>query len=134
MIALMLAMALSQPTPAEVAIESLAGQGRAWNTGDLEGALGAYCPRPDIVWVNRSGISRGFEQFASSMRTEFRDPGRMGRMTIEVLDSRPISPESALVTLRWEIARDGRRLMGGVSTQLWSPCEGRLRIVLEHAS
>jgi hypothetical protein len=28
------------------------------------------------------------------------------------------------VVLRWSITREGRRLMGGVSTQLWERCAG----------
>jgi hypothetical protein len=134
MIALLLAAAAVDAAPPQAAADALAAQSRAWNAGDLEGALAAYCPRPEITWVNRSGISRGFAPFAASMRSDFSDPARMGEMTIEILDSRTVSPDSALVSLRWQIARDGRRLMGGVSTQLWAPCDGRLRIVLEHAT
>ena len=134
MISLLLAVAAAHTDPAAAATDALAAQERAWNAGDLDGALAAYCPRPDIIWVNRTGLSRGFAPFAAAMRTDFGDPARMGRMAIELLDARTVSADSALLSLRWEISRDGSRVMGGVSTQLWSPCEGRLRIVLEHAS
>ena len=134
MIALLLAAAALQAGPAEAATNGLRRQSQAWNEGNLEAALDAYCPRSDIVWVNRNGVSRGFDAFATAMRADFADPARMGRMSVELLESRAVSSESALVSLRWEISREGRRLMGGVSTQLWAPCNGRLRIVLEHAS
>lgn len=116
------------------AADGLAAQVDAWNRGDLEAALAAYCDSRDIVWVNRKGVSRGFADFAAGMRADFADRAMMGRYEAEILDRRVVGPEAALITVRWSIARGGKRLMGGISTQLWQPCGGRLRIVLEHAS
>lgn len=114
--------------------QEIAGLVAMWNRGDLEGALGSYCPSNEISWVNASGLTHGFEPFARSMREEFgRAPERMGTMAMEVLESRALD-DDGLVVVRWSIVRDGRRLMGGISSQLWSQCEGRMRIVFEHAS
>ena len=131
------AFLLFAQAPSGVAAEAARGveaQVAAWNRGDLETALGAYCPEPRIAWINRSGVTRGFEEFAASMRQDFADRSLMGRYEAELLETRPVGRRSALVVLRWSITRDGRRLMGGVSTQLWERCRGRLRITLEHAS
>ena len=84
--------------------------------------------------MNRMGLTKGFESFAEWMRRDFADRQGMGRMTVELLDVRSVAGDAALVSLRWDISRDGSRLMGGVSTQLWAPCRGRMRIVFEHAS
>ena len=80
------------------------------------------------------GLTKGFVSFAEWMRRDFREPAQMGRMTVDLLDVRAASGDSALVSQRWDISRDGVRLMGGVSTQLWAPCRGTMRIVFEHAS
>lgn len=133
----MLLLLLAAAAPAAVAadaVKGLEGQVSAWNRGDLDAALDAYCPSPQLTWVSRSGVSHGFADFAEGMRKDFADRVSMGRYEAEILDSRAAGPRSALVTMRWSITRDGKRLMGGVSTQLWQPCKGRLRIVLEHAS
>ena len=129
-----LLIAPASPPAAEQARASLTRQAEAWNRGDLEAALGAYCNQPTITWVNRSGVSRGFREFAQGMRSDFGKASSMGRMSFELLDSRSLAPEAALTTIRWEIAREGKKVMGGVSTQLWQRCEGKLRVVLEHAS
>ncbi len=106
-----------------------------WNRGDLEGALRTYCPADDISWVNQGGLSHGYERFAQSMREEFgREPGAMGTLAIDVLESRDLGGGGSLVVVRWAITRGGTRLMGGVSTQLWGDCDGRMRILFEHAS
>ena len=131
------ALMLLAAAPAGVAAEAARGvevQAAAWNRGDLESALDAYCSEPRIAWVNRSGLSRGFDAFAASMRADFADPSRMGRFDAELLETRALGRRAALVVLRWSITREGRRIMGGVSTQLWERCRGRLRITLEHAS
>jgi hypothetical protein len=113
----------------------IADQIAAWNGGDLEAALQAYCPSAQISWVNRSGLSHGFTPFAESMRAQFgRDRAAMGRLDMELLESRDLGEAGSLAVVRWSITRDGTRLMGGISTQFWAPCEGRLRVVLEHAS
>ncbi|HEX8364312.1 MAG TPA: nuclear transport factor 2 family protein [Allosphingosinicella sp.] len=134
---LLAALMMLADAPSGVAGEAARGvqaQVAAWNRGDLEGALAAYCPERRITWVNRGGVTRGFDEFAASMRQDFSDRGSMGRSEAELLETRPVGRRSALVVLRWSITRDGRRLMGGVSTQLWERCRGRLRITLEHAS
>jgi len=132
---LLAAVLIAAPTgPASEARRGLEAQVAAWNRGDLEDALSCYCGRPDIVWVNRMGVTRGFAEFAAPMRRDFADPQRMGRYDVEILEARATGRRAGLIVLRWSITRDGARLMGGVSTQLWEPCGGRYRVVFEHAS
>jgi hypothetical protein len=131
-----LALAGHPETETTAAAEaSVAEQVALWNRGDLEGALQTYCPAADISWVNHAGLSHGYERFARSMREEFgREPGAMGTLAVDLLESRDLGGGRSLVVVRWSITRGGARLMGGISTQLWADCAGRTRIVFEHAS
>ena len=106
----------------------------AWNRGDLETALLAYWDSPHMTWVSRAGVQRGFMEFAQAMRRDFADPAAMGTYSAEVLEARNLGREGAVIVFRWQIVRDGRRLMGGTSTQIWREIEGAWRAVLEHAS
>ena len=126
----------AEPAAAPAAIQGeIAAMAAAWNRGDLEAALQSYCPSPELSWVSASGLTHGFEPFARSMREQFgRDPDAMGTMAAEALETRQLGDGSALVVLRWSITDEGRRLMGGISTQIWAQCQGRTRIVFEHAS
>ena len=122
-------------TPAEEARNGFAQQRIAWNRGDLEGALDLYWNSPELTFVDGSGVSRGFAAFAADLRKDFAGKvGAMGRYTGEVLEARDVDADTGLLVVRWEITRDGRRLMGGVSTQLWERAGDRWRIVFEHAS
>lgn len=105
-----------------------------WNSGELEGALDSYCPTANIIWVNKSGVSRGYEAFASSMRQSFGSRDRMGRLEVKILNEMNLGENKSLVTVRWSINRRGSQVMGGVSTQLWALCGDRMRVVFEHAS
>jgi hypothetical protein len=107
----------------------------AWNKGDLETALQAYCPREEIVWVNDRGVSRGYASFARSMRRQFgRSRQSMGTLAIKVEQALDLAENKALLTVRWSVTRGGRRVMGGISSQLWAMCGGQLRVVFEHSS
>ncbi len=131
------APAFAHPTSdATNAVErEIAAQVDMWNGGELEAVLQTYCPSHEISWVNASGLSHGFERFARSMREEFgREPGAMGVLVIDVLESRDLGGAGSLAVVRWAISRGGAHLMGGVSTQLWAECQGRRRVVFEHAS
>jgi hypothetical protein len=121
--------------PAEQAEEGFTRQRVAWNKGDIEGALDLYWNSPEITWVSKAGVNQGFAAFARSMREEYAGrPERMGVYSGDVLLAKELSPETGLIVVRWSIDRDGKRLMGGVSTQLWEEVDGAWRIVFEHAS
>lgn len=135
--AVLLLAALSVPAragTAEAARAAIAEQVAAWNGGDLEAALRAYCDSPDITWVHHGGVTRGYDGFARSMRELFGAGGEgMGRLAIEILDARDLGGGDSLVVLRWSVVRAGETLMGGVSTQLWGDCAGSARVVFEHS-
>jgi ketosteroid isomerase-like protein len=112
--------------------DRITAQTDAWNRGDIDGALDAYCPSEDIVWTSKSGVARGYAPFAEDMRSFF-GGGAQGVMANEVLYAARFG-ETVLVTLRWAAERNGARVLGGVSTQIWAPCAGAMRVVYEHAS
>lgn len=120
--------------PVDEARKGLEAQVTAWNGDDLEGALVRYWNSPDMVWVNRRGVERGFAPFADAMRTDAAANPDLGEFAVEVLDARDLTADSALLVMRWSITRDGKRLMGGVSTQVWRQVDGLWVIVFEHAS
>jgi ketosteroid isomerase-like protein len=118
---------------AAAAQAGLQAQMAAWNRGDLEAALAAYWDSPKMIWVSKKGVERGFAAFAAAMRADFADRSKMGTYSAELLDSRDLGPGAGLIVFRWRIERDGKRLMGGVSTQVWRKAGGGWKVVLEHA-
>lgn len=132
-----LAMLIAGPAvaaPRDEAMRALEEQMAAWNRGDLESALGAYWDSPEMLWVNKGGVERGFRPFAEAMRKDHAsNPAAMGRYDGTILEARDLAPDTALIVVRWSITSAGKK-MGGVSTQIWRPVDGRWRAVFEHAS
>jgi hypothetical protein len=83
-----------------------------------------------MTWASKRGVEKGFAAFAEAMRQE----GAKGVYSGEVLHARQLSSKSALIVVHWAITDQGKRLMGGVSTQLWEVRDREWRIVFEHAS
>jgi ketosteroid isomerase-like protein len=129
------AFAQHEDDPIAAAAAAFAEMRAGWNRGDIEVALSAYWDSPDITWVNRTGISYGFDDFAAEMRTAYADaPETMGIYTAELLGDRVLSENEVLLIARWDISRGDERLYGGVSTMLWRRIDGKWKIVFEHAS
>ncbi len=121
--------------PAACARRGLEQQVAAWNRGDIEGALAFYWNSPMMTWVSKSGVERGFAAFADGMRKDFaKAPETMGTYSADVLETRGLGRDDALLVTRWQITRGGKRLMGGISTQVWRRAGRRCVVVLEHAS
>lgn len=118
----------------EAARQGVAAQVAAWNRGDIDAALAAYWDSPRMTWVSKSGIEYGYSSFEDAMRKDFADPTSMGIFSTEILDARDLGSGTNLIVYRWKIVRGEKRLMGGLSTQIWRRLDGNWRIVLEHAS
>ena len=107
----------------------------AWNNQDMEGALSYYWNSNRIAWVNRKGITFGIAEFVKAMRSDFADKSKMGHYDGKVLYSTEVTPDQVLIVVDRKIVNgEGKRLMGGVSTQLWRKTDSGWKAVFEHAS
>lgn len=69
MLFILLALAPLTPAFADAAEEARKGfamQRAAWNRGDLEGAIALYWDSSDLTWVGSSGVTKGFDAFATA--------------------------------------------------------------------
>ncbi|MDX5421417.1 MAG: nuclear transport factor 2 family protein [Hymenobacteraceae bacterium] len=113
---------------------ALEGQIEAWNKGDLETAMTFYWNSPEMLWVSKNGVEYGYQEVLEMFRQDFTDSSNMGVYSYEPLHIEQISDETVYFVFRWKIELDGKRLMGGVSSQLWKKLDGRWVATSEHAS
>lgn len=113
---------------------ALDGQVAAWNEGDLEKAMNFYWNSPNMLWISKAGIERGFKPVLEGYRKDFTDRTKMGIYTYEPLEIEQLSKRAVHYVFRWKIEINGRRIMGGVSSQIWKKIKGRWVITSEHAS
>ncbi|GAB3537123.1 nuclear transport factor 2 family protein [Pontibacter brevis] len=114
--------------------QALDGQMHAWNKGDLEAAMAFYWNSPEMLWISKAGVERGYQEVLDVFRTDFADPSQMGYYTYEPLHIEQLSPEAVFYVFRWKTEKDGAVLMGGVSSQVWKKVEGKWVATSEHAS
>ena len=114
--------------------KALEGQITAWNKGDLEKAMTYYWNSPEMLWVSKSGIQKGYQSVLEDFRKEFADKGKMGIYSYDSLHIEKISGTSVYFAISWKIILNGQKIMGGVSSQLWKKIAGNWVITAEHAS
>jgi ketosteroid isomerase-like protein len=124
----------AQPTAVKRVKAALDGQVAAWNAGDLEKAMAFYWNSPDILWISRGGVSKGYQPVFEDFKKDFADRSKMGVYTYTPLHIEMLSKSSVLYVYRWKIELNGKRIMGGVSSQIWKKIDGVWLITSEHAS
>lgn len=113
---------------------ALDGQVAAWNSGRLEDAMAYYYNSDDLLWVSRAGIERGYQPILDSYLKDFEDRSKMGTYSYEPLHIESLTSKSVYYVYRWKIELNGKKIMGGVSSQIWKKHDKRWLIFSEHAS
>jgi ketosteroid isomerase-like protein len=122
------------PNPVTEVRAALDGQVAAWNAGDLEKAMEFYWNSPEMLWIAKSGIEKGYAPVLEGYRKDFSDKAKMGVYSYEPLHIEKLSKRTVYYTFRWKIELNGKKIMGGVSSQVWKKIGGRWLITAEHAS
>ncbi|GGK65902.1 DUF4440 domain-containing protein [Rufibacter glacialis] len=121
-------------TPLEAAKIGLQGQVDAWNAGNTEQAMDFYWNSPEMLWISKTGVEKGWQPVWEMFQQDFQDRSTMGQYSYEPLHLEALGKEAALYVIQWKIELDGKRLMGGVSSQIWKKMDGKWVIASEHAS
>ncbi len=113
---------------------ALNAQIAAWNAGDLESAMAAYWNSPQMLWVSRAGVEKGYQPVLEGYRKDFADKSKMGVYSYEPLHIERLSNASVYYVFRWKIELNGKKTMGGISSQVWKKINKKWMIAVEHAS
>lgn len=124
----------SQNKGTEKVKTALDDQVNAWNSGKLEEAMAYYHNSPELLWISRTGIEKGYEPIFQSYLKDFANRSMMGTYSYEPLYIEALSGKKVYYVYRWKIELNGRKLMGGVSSQIWKKSGKRWLIFSEHAS
>ena len=105
----------------------------AWNNGDLEKAMSYYWNSPEMLWVSKAGITKGYQPVLDEFKKDFADKSKMGVYTYESLHLEKLSGSCVYFVVRWKIVLNGQKIMGGISSQVWKKIASAWVIVAEHA-
>ena len=136
---LLAVQASAQPAAEDRAAIALVLQDSAkdWSRGDLPGFMRSYENAPDTAYVTPQGLIRGYDALTSHYARKYASgTGRMGELSLTILDDRPLSAEYALVTGRFALTRTAAEGgdASGIFTLLMHRTAQGWRIAYDHTS
>ena len=111
----------------------LSDQEAAWNRADIEGFMEGYWNSDSLLFIGSRGVTRGWQPTLDSYKKGYPDAAAMGKLTFTILSLQVLSPESAYIIGKWQLARSKDEL-GGHFTLLWKKIAGKWVIVADHTS
>lgn len=137
---LMLLSALAGPARADPDADARAhGEAfaRAWNAGDMQGALALYADTAAVVWPGQGEEARGKAEIEKLLARAFLGaPGR--QLVLKTATGTPLGDRHLATVCHWEssfIAPDGKRVTSQVrSTEVLVKESAGWRYLVDHAS
>lgn len=111
----------------------LATQTQAWNRGDLEGFMQTYWKSDSLMFIGKSGVTRGWQKTLDNYKKGYPDTAAMGKLSFDILSVQKLSPEYFSVVGKWML----KRSIGDISghyTLLLRKIKGQWVIVADHSS
>jgi ketosteroid isomerase-like protein len=125
---------LTAGDPVKEVKEALDQQVKSWNAGELEKAMSYYWNSPDLLWINRGGVHKGYQPVYDDYKKSYTDKSQMGVYSYEPLHVESLNSDIVYYVFRWKIELDGKKQMGGVSSQIWKKIGNKWVVISEHAS
>ena len=113
---------------------SMDGMVTAWNAHKLEEAFAHYWNSPEMLWINRTGVNKGYQSVLDGYLRDFEDRSNMGSFGYEFLHQEVFSDSVVFTTVRWSMEVKDGSTYGGVSSFVWKKKNGKWVIAAEHAS
>ena len=107
-----------------------------WSRGDLPAFMRSYENGPQTTYIGRRGMVTGYGAIQSRYAASFQAGQGMGKLSLDILESRTLDPVYVLVTGRFTLARppaDGGDAVG-IFSLLMHRSRAGWRILYDHAS
>jgi ketosteroid isomerase-like protein len=111
----------------------LSVQTESWNRGDIEGFMQTYWKSDSLMFIGKSGVTRGWQPTLDNYKKGYPDTAAMGKLAFDILSVQQLSPESFFVVGKWMLKRTIGDLNGHY-TLLLRKLKGRWVIVADHSS
>ena len=111
----------------------LAEQTKAWNNGNIEGFMQGYWKNDSLMFIGKSGVTRGWQQTLENYKKGYPDTAAMGKLSFDLITVKKLSPEYFFVVGKWML----KRSIGDVSGHynlLFRKIKGAWVIIADHSS
>lgn len=119
----------------QVIQKSFDASAAAWTAGDLKTFMESYERAPGTRYVSSSGTIVGYDAIEAMYASRFQKPGAsMGKLTLEIIDVKPLGSLYAFVVGRYHLKPDTGAEVSGITTLLLHRVGGRWLISSDHSS
>lgn len=107
-----------------------------WNSGDVRGFMSSYLDSPEILFIGKSGVTRGHRQVLANYLKRYPTKDAMGTTTFSGMEVKVLGPEYVWVLGKWNLTRaqNAGGNAGGVFTLLLRKTPKGWRIIADHTS
>lgn len=108
-------------------------QTEAWNKGNIEEYMKGYWQSDSLVYIGKSGPKYGYRTALENYRKNYPDTTAMGKLRLELLQLKKLSPEYYFVIGKWNLQRSVGDL-GGYFTLVLRKIKNNRLIISDHSS
>jgi ketosteroid isomerase-like protein len=110
----------------------LNAQETAWNSGNIENFMKGYWVSDSLIFVGKS-VTYGWQKTLDRYKKGYPDTAAMGKLSYDLLEFKPLSPEYYFVVGKWHLQRSIGDI-GGYFTLLFKKIQGQWFIIADHSS
>jgi len=111
----------------------LTTQTEAWNRGDIEGFMQTYWKSDSLMFIGKSGVTKGWQATLENYKKGYPDTAAMGKLSFDIITVKNLSPEYFFVVGKWMLKRSIGDLSGHYNLLL-RKIKSRWVIVADHSS
>jgi uncharacterized protein (TIGR02246 family) len=111
----------------------LTAQTQAWNRGDVDAFMQGYWKSDSLMFIGKSGVTRGWQQTLENYKKGYPDTAAMGKLAFDLITVKKLSPEYFFVVGKWMLTRSIGNISGHYNL-LFQKIKGRWVIVADHSS
>ncbi len=119
--------------PEDIVKATLQAQAAAWNEGDLDAFMATYWKSDELKFISDGAVSKGWSATMKHYRDVYVDENGLGRLALEKLDVEMVTDDVAVVTGRFNLARNTGASTGSFSLVM-RRMGGVWRIVHDHSN
>lgn len=108
-------------------------QTESWNKGDIEGFMQTYWKNDSLMFIGKSGLTRGWQNTWNNYKKAYPDTAAMGQLFFDIIEVNRLSAEYYFVVGKWMLKRSVGDLSGHYTLVLRRR-KGQWKIIADHSS
>ncbi len=115
-------------------LEIMSRQERYWNEGNIELFMEDYWKSPDLKFIGKNGVTKGWQATKDRYYKSYPDKATMGTLTFDIKEVDFLSKKTAWVLGKYHLKRPEKGDLEGHFTLILKKIDNKWVIVSDHSS